>query len=197
MATVEALNEAILAAPDEELPRLAYSDAVATRDVARGEFIKLQIVLARWRKAHENPSDRPHTSAGRVAIPCYAAAVTSKSVSSGVRAKTTKRVALLVVPLLLALAGCPARLRSECRRTVAGLEREVAKLPSHCTRDSECVCYVGGVAGVTDCGGVSDVATADRIASLNRELRADRCEPSVACAARLCTAHCAAGVCAP
>ncbi len=63
MATLEALYEAILAAPDEELPRLAYSDAVATSDVARGEFIKLQIVLARWRKAHENPSARPQTSA--------------------------------------------------------------------------------------------------------------------------------------
>ncbi len=63
MATLETLHAAVLAAPAEEAPRLAYSDAVAASDVALAEFIKLQIVLARWNAAHEDPPARPQTSA--------------------------------------------------------------------------------------------------------------------------------------
>jgi uncharacterized protein (TIGR02996 family) len=58
-----ALLAAVVAAPDDETPRLAYSDAIAKSDPARAELIKLQIVLARWRKAHENPDTRPEASA--------------------------------------------------------------------------------------------------------------------------------------
>jgi uncharacterized protein (TIGR02996 family) len=67
MPTLEALHEAVLAAPEQEQPRLDYSDAVAVSDPARAEFINLQIDLARWRNAHESPPARLHTSS-RAAI---------------------------------------------------------------------------------------------------------------------------------
>jgi uncharacterized protein (TIGR02996 family) len=63
MATLEAQLAAVLAAPDDEDARLAYSDAVAATDVARAELIKLQIVLSRWRRNRENPPTRPQASA--------------------------------------------------------------------------------------------------------------------------------------
>ncbi len=106
------------------------------------------------------------------------------------------RIAFAVMSLL-ALASCPARTKSECTHVVSELEREVGKLPSKCARDSDCVCYAGGVPGVTNCGGVSDTASAARIGTLNQEFMTARCTPFTACAASLCTAKCAAGVCAP
>ena len=68
MATLEALLAAVLAAPDDEDARLAYSDAVAATDVARAELIKLQIVLARWRRNRENPATRPEASARQTVL---------------------------------------------------------------------------------------------------------------------------------
>lgn len=38
--------EAVLAAPDDDAPRLAYADAIADRDPARAEFIRAQCALA-------------------------------------------------------------------------------------------------------------------------------------------------------
>jgi uncharacterized protein (TIGR02996 family) len=70
-----ALLAAVVAAPDDETPRLAYSDAIATSDPARAELIKLQITLARWRKAHDNPPTRVEFSAReRVLLDQHAAA---------------------------------------------------------------------------------------------------------------------------
>lgn len=50
--------DAVVAAPDDEAPRLAYADAVATSDPARAELIKLQITLARCRKGNLDPEQR-------------------------------------------------------------------------------------------------------------------------------------------
>jgi hypothetical protein len=83
-----------------------------------------------------------------------------------------------------------------CARIVVDLHRELATLPARCTRDQDCACYVGGVSGVTNCGGVSDLAISGRVAVLTQAFQQARCTPSMACAARLCTATCRAGVCA-
>ena len=107
-----------------------------------------------------------------------------------------KRVVVLVVTLLVLLA-CSACAKPECRRAVRELEREVAKLPSRCTEDADCTCYNGGVRDVTNCGGVSERATASRMNALTDELRKARCSPSVACAASVCSARCVSGVCSP
>jgi hypothetical protein len=63
VVTLEALYEAILDAPGDDRPRRAYADAVAASDLALAEFIELQLLLARWRKAHLNPEERPAVSA--------------------------------------------------------------------------------------------------------------------------------------
>lgn len=53
----------VLARPDDEEVRLAYSDAIAGTDVARAELIKLQIVLARWRREHVSPAGKLEAAA--------------------------------------------------------------------------------------------------------------------------------------
>lgn len=55
MADLAALHEAVIAAPDDEAPRLAYAKAIGDTDPERRELIELQITLARWRKEHIHP----------------------------------------------------------------------------------------------------------------------------------------------
>lgn len=101
---------------------------------------------------------------------------------------------LLLVAAVLALTACPLQ-KTECHRVVKDLERELATLPSTCTKDSDCTCYVGGVSGVTKCGGASDLATAVRVGKLTEEYGSSHCLPVDNCAASLCTARCVSGRC--
>ena len=71
--------------------------------------------------------------------------------------------------------GTVATWSGRCAEVVVALQKEVASLPSKCTADADCVCYRGGVGGVTDCGAVSDLATAKRIDALTTEFGEARC----------------------
>ncbi|MDB4957900.1 MAG: hypothetical protein JWO36_5469 [Myxococcales bacterium] len=57
------MEQAVLAAPDDDAPRLAYADAVEKADPERAEFIRLQLDLAKWRKAHQDPPQSMKASA--------------------------------------------------------------------------------------------------------------------------------------
>ena len=57
MADLTALLQAVVDAPTEDAPRLAYAGAVAASDPERAELIRIQIALARARKAHTAPDD--------------------------------------------------------------------------------------------------------------------------------------------
>lgn len=52
-----ALLHAVVAAPADDAPRLAYARAIAASDPGRAELIELQLALARARKAHTAPPD--------------------------------------------------------------------------------------------------------------------------------------------
>lgn len=54
----DALLAAIVAAPDDDAPRLVYADWLQERGDARGEFIRLQIELARSKKPPQQLRDR-------------------------------------------------------------------------------------------------------------------------------------------
>jgi len=58
-AKLDDLREAVIAAPEDDAPRLAYADAVEAADPVRAEFIRLQVALARSRREHFNPNDPP------------------------------------------------------------------------------------------------------------------------------------------
>jgi hypothetical protein len=92
-------------------------------------------------------------------------------------------------------AGERARWTGACAGVVRKLQAVIATLPSKCEKDAECVCYRGGVERVTDCGGESDSATAERISELTDEFDKLRCDYSVSCAPRLCNSGCADGKC--
>ena len=62
MANLDALRDAVVAAPVDDAPRVAYADAIASTDPDRAEFIRLQLALARWRKTHEDPPERVTSS---------------------------------------------------------------------------------------------------------------------------------------
>lgn len=59
MANLDVLRDAVVAAPDDEAARVAYAAAIEPTDPERAELIKVQLQLARWRKAHERPAGRP------------------------------------------------------------------------------------------------------------------------------------------
>lgn len=52
MADLTALLQAVVDAPTDDAPRLAYADAVAASDPERAELIRIQIALAQARRAH-------------------------------------------------------------------------------------------------------------------------------------------------
>lgn len=52
MADLTALLKAVVDAPADDAPRLAYADAVAASDPERAELIRIQLALSRARKAH-------------------------------------------------------------------------------------------------------------------------------------------------
>lgn len=55
MPTLEDLHAALVAAPEDDAPRLAYAAAIEPEDPVRAEFIRLQIALARCRREDINP----------------------------------------------------------------------------------------------------------------------------------------------
>jgi len=61
-ADVEALHAAVIAAPTEDGPRLAYADAIAATDPDRAEYIRLEIALAGWRRTGPNSPERAKAS---------------------------------------------------------------------------------------------------------------------------------------
>ena len=84
----------------------------------------------------------------------------------------------------------------DCDAVVTRVRAELATLPSACTSDADCTCYPGGIEGVTGCGGVSDLPTAERIGALTQEFDRLRCDGSVSCAPRQCLVACIDARCA-
>jgi uncharacterized protein (TIGR02996 family) len=62
MSNLGEIHAAIVSAPDDDEPRLAYADAAESRDALRAEFIRLQVALARCRKARGYVDDIPLAS---------------------------------------------------------------------------------------------------------------------------------------
>ena len=58
MANLAALHAAVIAAPDDDAPRLAYADALEDTDPVRAELIKVQLTLAVWRRNRATPVAR-------------------------------------------------------------------------------------------------------------------------------------------
>jgi len=56
MTNLDALETAVLDAPDEDAPRRTFAAAIATTDPARAELIELQLAMAGWRKARLRPA---------------------------------------------------------------------------------------------------------------------------------------------
>jgi hypothetical protein len=96
--------------------------------------------------------------------------------------------------------GPPAREAPEapddCDAVVSRVRDVLATLPSACSSDADCTCYPGGIEGVTGCGGVSDLPTAERIGALTQQHDRLRCDGSVSCAPRQCLVACLDGRCA-
>jgi len=92
-------------------------------------------------------------------------------------------------------AGKNARWTGACAAVARKLQAVIATLPSRCEKDAECVCYRGGVDGITDCGGESDSAASERISELTDEFDGLKCDYPVSCAARLCNPGCIDGRC--
>ena len=83
----------------------------------------------------------------------------------------------------------------DCDDVVSRVREVLGALPSSCAADGDCTCYPGGIDGVTDCGGVSDLPTAARIGVFTQDFSRLRCDGSVSCAPRQCLAACVAGRC--
>jgi uncharacterized protein (TIGR02996 family) len=58
VADLTTLLQAVIDAPTDEAPRLAYAGAIAARDPERAELIEIQIALSRARRAHTPPDDK-------------------------------------------------------------------------------------------------------------------------------------------
>lgn len=67
--TLDALREAVIAAPEDDAPRVAYADAIESTDPVRAEFIRLQLALARCRREHLNTDNPP--VAPQTTLPAY------------------------------------------------------------------------------------------------------------------------------
>jgi uncharacterized protein (TIGR02996 family) len=61
-ANVDALYAAVVAAPTDDAPRIAYADAIAATDPDRAEYIRLELKLATWRKTGPNSPERAKAS---------------------------------------------------------------------------------------------------------------------------------------
>jgi uncharacterized protein (TIGR02996 family) len=59
---LDALYDAVVAAPTDDAPREAYADAIASTDPDRAEYIRLELKLARWRKTGPKSDERTNAS---------------------------------------------------------------------------------------------------------------------------------------
>jgi uncharacterized protein (TIGR02996 family) len=57
VASLEALHDAVCAAPDDDARRLAYANAVEPSDPDRAEYIRLTVQLAQWRRTDGGTPD--------------------------------------------------------------------------------------------------------------------------------------------
>jgi len=97
----------------------------------------------------------------------------------------------------------PSEALSRCRRHIDELRGVLADLPSACSTDTDCVCYSGGISGLTGCGGVSDSDAASSIRALSEAIEdasgamdaGEQCFSRVSCAPRRCVARCVEGRC--
>lgn len=64
-----------------------------------------------------------------------------------------------------------------------------------CAQDTDCKCYPGGVSKTHGCGGVTDTATSEKLASIAADYLKDGCQSGIDCAAWMCTPSCQSGKC--
>jgi hypothetical protein len=108
---------------------------------------------------------------------------------------------LLALACSLLLSACEGRGGSEappteaCAEIAARFRDALTTASAVCTTDADCGCY-SPVAADAGCGGVTDRATADTLADLERRFHAASCPWPHQCPASLCNPTCVEGRCA-
>ena len=64
-----------------------------------------------------------------------------------------------------------------------------------CSTDNDCKCFPGGVSKKHGCGGVTDTASAEKLASIAADYLKDGCKSGIDCAATMCLPSCQNGRC--
>jgi hypothetical protein len=82
----------------------------------------------------------------------------------------------------------------QCAEIKSRFEKTLAGGAGKCTSDAECGCYPGSLAEGHLCGGVSDVATTDKLREIFREFRVAHCH-ATSCKSDKCQASCKQGAC--
>jgi hypothetical protein len=106
--------------------------------------------------------------------------------------------ALLSTIASLAVAACKGdsptpSATNGCSDIVASFRTAISK-GGACEKDADCACHVG-IDEVEPCGGISDAATAKRLADLQRSYTDAKCGGKVDCAAWMCEPQCQSGRC--
>ena len=105
--------------------------------------------------------------------------------------------ALGIVALLVACkkesGGAPA---TRCEDRTAAIEEALSSpAAGACATDDDCKCYPGGIWKQHPCGGVSDTATTNKVASLASDYFGAGCKSGFDCSAVICTPSCRDGRC--
>jgi hypothetical protein len=79
-----------------------------------------------------------------------------------------------------------------CADIRARFNAELAKKSDACTTAADCACYGAEGGG---CGGVTDSATARRLAPISEEFHKENCRYTALCAAWSCAPKCVNGLC--
>jgi hypothetical protein len=101
-------------------------------------------------------------------------------------------IAIGTVACTLAFTACK---RSKCNEIRARFDARLERATNACSSDADCGCYnpVGGEK--LGCGGVTDVAAARELASIEKEFHAVPCEWTHQCGSQVCTPKCESGRC--
>ena len=144
-------------------------------------------------------------------------AAAARSTGSGRHATVVGLPRLIIAATLIVLAACspspgepragaPATHEAEnrddrghesgdCAAIAARFRQALGEATGTCSSDSDCACY-NAVIPEAGCGGITDAATAARLAGIEHDFHAASCPWPHQCGASLCQPHCTSSRCA-
>ena len=85
--------------------------------------------------------------------------------------------------------------KDPCAKLATEFNQVLAEAKTTCETDADCACREAGIGPTSDCGGIVDKGTADRLGAIADRFRGAGCFRGFDCAPWACIPVCRSGVC--